>query len=102
MGAGPTALELHVGFFDPAGTGTISMRQTRAGMRRLGVLPPIINGFLGYLTQGRASFVIDVSRIAQGKHPFDSGVFDAAGEQDPAAFQALFAKAEDTLTGDEM
>src|SRR5450432_2570666 len=109
MGAGPTALELHVGFFDPAGTGTITMRQTRAGMRRLGVhwiwrvvLPPIINGFLGYLTQGRASFVIDVSRIAQGKHPFDSGVYDAAGEQDPAAFQALFAKAGDTLTGDEM
>src|SRR5882672_5329130 len=109
MGTGPTALELHVGFFDPAGTGTITMRQTRAGMRRLGVhwiwqvvLPPIINGFLGYLTQGRASFVIDVNRIAQGKHPFDTGVFDAAGEQDSAALEALFANAGETLTADDM
>ena len=109
MGTGATALELHVGFFDPAGTGMVTMGQTRDGLRRLGVhwlwrvvLPPIINGFLGYLTQGRASFVIDVGRIAQGKHPFDSGVFDAAGEQDSAAFEALFAKAGDRLTVDEM
>jgi hypothetical protein len=106
---GPTALELHVAFFDPAGTGAVTMRQTRMGMRRLGVgwiwrviLPPIINGFLGTLTRRRVSFVIDVSRIAAGKHPFDSGVFDAAGQQDLAAFDALFARAGDTLTADEM
>ena len=100
MPPGPTALELHVAFFDPAGTGAVTMRQTRLGMRRLGVrwiwrviLPPIINGFLGTLTRRRVSFVIDVDRITEGKHPFDSGVFDAAGQQDLAAFDALFASA---------
>jgi hypothetical protein len=99
MAMEPTALQRHVGFFDPEGTGVITMRQTRDGMRRLGVswlwrviLPPIINGFLGYLTQKKVSFVVDIGRIAQGKHPFDSGVFDATGAQDPVAMQALFAK----------
>jgi hypothetical protein len=105
----PSALQRHVGFFDPAETGRITMGQTRAGMRRLGVhwiwralLPPLINGFLGYLTQRRVSFVVDVARIAQGKHPFDSGVFDATGERDPAAFEALFASAGETITAAEM
>jgi hypothetical protein len=109
MDTEPTALQRHVGFFDPGGTGVVRMAQTRAGMRRLGVswiwrviLPPIINGFLGYLTQKRVSFVIDVGRIAQGKHPFDSGVFDTTGRQDPTAFDALFASAGGALTADEM
>jgi Caleosin related protein len=109
VGTVPTALQRHVGFFDPEGTGVVTMRQTRAAMRRLGVrwtwrviLPPVIHGFLGYLTQRRVSFVIDVARIAQGKHPFDSGVFDATGDQDPTAFEALFANAGEAITADEM
>jgi hypothetical protein len=108
MGTEPTALERHVGFFDPDGTGFVTIRQTREGMRRLGVvwiwrtiLPFIINGFLGYLTQRRPTFVIRVDRIAQGKHPFDSGTFDDGGHADPAAFEALFAGG-DPLTADEM
>jgi hypothetical protein len=108
MGKTPTALERHAGFFDPKGTGFVTMAQTREGMERLGVtwiwrmvLPPIINGFLGYLTEGRPSTVIRVDRIAQGKHPFDSGTFDAKGEADPAAFDALFAGG-DLLTAEEM
>jgi hypothetical protein len=108
MGTGPSALARHVAFFDPGGTGVVTLGQTRAGMRRLGVhwlwravLPPIINGFLGYLTEGRASLVIRIDRIAQGKHPFDSGVFDKTGEKDAAAFDALFAGG-DTLCAAEM
>ena len=73
---GPTALQRHAAFFDPAGTGVVTMGQTFAGMRRLGVhlvwrvlLTPIINGFLGYLTQGHPSLVIRIDRIAKGKHP---------------------------------
>jgi hypothetical protein len=91
-----TALERHAGFFDPEGTGSVTIGQTYAGLRSLGVglgwrlvLPVIINGFLGYLTQGKLSFVIAVRKIAQGKHPFDTGVFGDDGEIDEAAFAEL-------------
>jgi hypothetical protein len=105
----PAALARHAAFFDPAGTGVVTMGQTFVGMRRLGVrlvwriiLPPIIQGFLGYLTQGRPSFVIRIDRIAKGKHPFDSGVFDTSGEIDPSAFAALFEDGSDAVTAEEM
>ncbi len=105
-----TALQRHVGFFDPAGTGIVTLAQTVAGMRRLGiprvwriVLPPIIQLFLGYLTEGHLSVVIRVDRIVRGKHPFDTGVFDTTGEVDPRAFDALFASAHgDAVSADEM
>jgi hypothetical protein len=110
MGTGPSALQRHVGFFDPEATGRVTMRQTAEGMHRLGVhwvwrmvLPPIINGFLGYLTEGKPSLVIRIDRIADGKHPFDSGVFDETGEHDAAAFEALFAAAGgEALTAEEI
>jgi peroxygenase len=105
----PTALERHASFFDPQGTGLITPRQTYAGMKRLGValpwrilLTPVINGFLGYLTEGRPSLVIRIDRIAQGKHPYDSGSFGDDGGFDPAAFDALFANGATTITADEM
>lgn len=108
MGTGPSALARHVGFFDPGGTGVVTLAQTRAGMRRLGVhwawrtiLPPLINGFLGYLTEGKPSLVIRIDNIAHGKHPFDSGVFDKSGEKDTSAFDALFGNG-DTLCAEEM
>jgi hypothetical protein len=101
----PTALERHASFFDPEGTGFVTWRQTYRGMRRLGVhlpwrvlLTPVINGFLGALTQGHASFVIRIDTIAKGKHPYDSGTFDARGELDPTAFDALFADGSDAVT----
>jgi len=104
-----TALQRHASFFDPLGTGQITLAQTFRGLRRLGVrrvwriiLPPIIHGFLGYLTQGRPSLVIRIDRIAQGKHPFDSGTFDTYGELDPSAFAALFEGHGDAITADEM
>lgn len=97
-----TALERHVAFFDPAGSGRVTMGQTWAGLGRLGVslgwrllLPPIINGFLGYLTQGRLSFTVLVAKIAQGKHPFDSGTFGDDGNIDTTAMSALLAAAQD-------
>jgi hypothetical protein len=105
----PSALARHAAFFDPAATGVVTIGQTFVGMRRLGVrlvwrliLPPIIQGFLGCLTQGHPSFVIRIDRIAKGKHPFDSGVFDTDGEMDPSAFDALFANGADALTAEEM
>jgi hypothetical protein len=103
-----TALQRHAAFFDPAGTGSVTMGQTYRGMRRLGVhiwwrvlLTPVINGFLGSLTRGPL-FVIAVDRIAQGKHPYDSGTFGDDGEIDPQAFEALFARYGESITADEM
>jgi hypothetical protein len=103
-----TALQTHASFFDPDGTGSVTMGQTYAGLRKLGVhvwwrvlLTPIINGFLGALTKG-PPFVVVVAQIAQGKHPYDSGSFGDDGNFDPRAFEALFAAFGDAITADEM
>lgn len=91
-----SALERHVSFFDPDATGTVTMGQTWAGLGRLGIglgyrllLTPIINGFLGYLTQGKVSFDIVVTKIADGKHPFDTGSFGDDGQVDEKALATL-------------
>jgi hypothetical protein len=105
-----TALERHAAFFDPQGTGRVTIGQTWNGLGRLGVslgwrlvLPPIINGFLGYLTQKRPSFVILVDSIAQGKHPFDSGSFGDDGNVDETALGVLLGRATDgAITAKEM
>ena len=97
-------------FFDPDTTGKVTLGQTWTGLGRLGVglgwrvlLTPIINGFLGYLTQGRVSFDIVVSKIADGKHPFDSGSFGDDGEIDEGALAKLVeAGAGGALTAKEM
>jgi hypothetical protein len=103
-----TALQRHASFFDPAGTGLVTMGQTYAGMGRLGVrtlwkvlLTPVINLFLSILTKGPL-LVIAVDRIADGKHPYDSGTFDDHGEVDERAFEALFEAYGDAITSDEM
>ena len=105
-----SALERHVTFFDPKATGTVTIGQTWAGLGRLGIglfwrilLTPIINGFLGYLTQGRASFDIAVSKIADGKHPFDTGTFGDDGEVDEGALaKVVLAGTGGALTAKEM
>lgn len=95
-----TPLQRHVAFFDPEATGVITIGQTWAGLDRLGVgllsrvtLTPIINVFLGYLTQKKVSLDIAVSNIADGKHPFDTGGFGDDGEIDEAALAKLFEAA---------
>jgi peroxygenase len=95
-----TALQRHAAFFDPDGTGVVTLGQTWAGLGRLGVsliyrlvLPPIINGFLGYLTQRKPSFRIVVAKIADGKHPFDTGSFADDGTIDESALAQVVALA---------
>jgi len=97
---GKTALQRHVAFFDPTNTGEVTLAQTWAGLGALGVaahwrvlLTPIINGFLGYLTQKKPSFRIAIAKIDEGKHPFDSGSFGDDGEIDEAAYATLEAAA---------
>lgn len=105
-----SALERHVAFFDPESTGKVTFGQTWAGLDRLGIglgyrllLTPIINGFLGYLTQGRPSFVIIVSKIKDGKHPFDTGSFGDDGHVDETALGVLIAEGKGgALTAKEM
>ena len=105
-----SALERHVSFFDPDATGKVTIGQTWAGLGRLGIglgyrllLTPIINGFLGYLTQGKVSFDIAVSKIADGKHPFDTGSFGDDGQVDEAALSTLVATGTgQALTAKEM
>jgi hypothetical protein len=103
-----TSLQTHAAFFDPSGTGQVTMGQTYDGMRKLGVhafwrmlLTPVINGFLGHLTKG-PPFTIVVDNIAQGKHPYDSGSFGDDGAFDPQAFESLFAPYGESITADEM
>lgn len=104
-----TPLERHAAFFDPTGTGKVTVGQTYAGLNRLGVklryrlvLPVIINFFLGYLTQKKFRMTILVDKIKDGMHPYDSGSFDKEGEIDPAALNTLIAAAKGgPLTNDE-
>jgi len=95
-----TALQRHAAFFDPEGTGSVTIGQTWAGLGRLGVslvwrllLTPIINGFLGYLTQRKVSLVILIPKIADGKHPFDTGTYDDEGNIDELALAKVVALA---------
>jgi hypothetical protein len=105
-----SALQRHVAFFDPEETGKVTLGQTWAGLGRLGIglfyrilLTPIINGFLGYLTQRKVSFEIVVAKIADGKHPFDTGSFGDDGQVDQTALGKLLAIAEKgALTAKEM
>jgi hypothetical protein len=105
-----TALQRHAAFFDPGGTGKVTIGQTWAGLGRLGVslvwrvlLTPIINGFLGYLTQRRISFEILVDKIADGKHPFDTGTFGDDGRIDEIALAKVLEICGNTsITAKEM
>ncbi|OFX22589.1 MAG: hypothetical protein A2V77_18960 [Anaeromyxobacter sp. RBG_16_69_14] len=104
-----SALERHAAFFDPEGTGIVTVGQTWDGLARLGVgvgwrlvLSPIIHGFLGYLTQRKLSLDVVIARIKDGKHPFDTGVFGDDGDIDEAAFDALVAAAGEGFTAKEM
>jgi hypothetical protein len=81
-----TDLERHVSYFDPDGDGAITIAQTFRGLRNVGVVLPvaciltlIINVFLGYLTRRKLALSVSVRDIARGKHPYDTGIFDAQG-----------------------
>jgi peroxygenase len=105
----PTALQRHVMYFDPEGTGQIVYRQTYREIRNLGVgrawsalLSAIIHAALGWVTQGKPSFTIDIASIHRGKHPSDSGIFDAHGELVPERFEQLFAFAGEQGTSQKV
>jgi len=98
--SGPrTALQKHVDFFDTNHDGRISLEETYAGLRRLGVgalrsaaFASVINGALGPATSKALTLDIDTSRIQLGRHGSDTSVYDKRGRFSPARFRALFKR----------
>lgn len=91
------ALQKHVAFFDKNGDGIITYSETVAGLSELGVgwamsrvTALFINLNLGRSTTGRWTTDVDVANIAAGIHGSDTGVFDADGNYNEAAFRRLF------------
>lgn len=98
---GRTPLEKHAAFFDYNGDGLIEVQETGYGLTRLGigwarafVLARLINGPLSLATADRwidkALFRIVIRNIPRGRHPSDTGVFDAQGNFVPEAFERIF------------
>ncbi len=92
-----TALQRHVGYFDPKRTGFVTLGNTARGIRDLGfgpvlsaVLTAIIHAALvpitGFNWQGR----ISVRAIDSGIHAGDTGIFGPDGELRPLVFEELF------------
>jgi hypothetical protein len=106
--AGYTALQRHVAYFDGDDDGLVGWRETYRGIRDLGVgvgwsavLAAIIVGALGKLTGGGWT-TVRIANIHRGKHPSDTGVFDATGELDLPRFHALFASVAQSSAPDRI
>ncbi|MEJ7730521.1 MAG: caleosin family protein [Polyangiaceae bacterium] len=103
-----TALQRHVAYFDGDDDGLVGWRETYRGIRALGAgvgwsasLAAIIVLALGKLTGGGWT-TVRVANIHRGKHPSDTGVFDAAGELILPRFQALFASVAQSSAADRI
>src|SRR6478609_4879455 len=92
-----SALQKHAAFFDADSDGILTRDGTEARLQTLGissfwsgVLARVIHGFLSRIAGDPQAGTIVIARITEGKHPFDTGVYDANGNVDRAAFDALF------------
>jgi len=93
-----TPLQKHVAFFDQNQDNLITRSETTAGLRSLGLGPAssllagaVINAGLGRTTGG-SLFTVDVRNIHRGKHPQDSGVYDARGFFDAPRFESFWTE----------
>jgi peroxygenase len=112
--AGPTALQIHLSFFDKDGNGLVERTETVLSLRQLGLSQTkasaaalLIHLFLGPKTTGSwTSLDVSVKDIKLGKHGSDTGAFDADGRFVPAAFERMFAEFDanrsDSLSEKEM
>ena len=94
-----TPLQKHVAFFDRNHNGTITVGETYAGCRALGmqrvpaaIVALLINGGMGWGTSQSLLPTLNVSvgRIHRGMHGSDSEVYDADGHFDAHKFNAFF------------
>ena len=79
----PTALQKHVMFFDADANGTITLGETKAGLKRLGLGAGLSAGgalFINLgLRQAANGLSIEVAKIHKAKHTGDTGAFDGEG-----------------------
>jgi hypothetical protein len=94
---GLTALQRHVAYFDPDGTGVITLGATYRGIRDLQVLWPLALFLTGIIHLALAPLLgfnlrlhLPIARIDRGIHPGDSGIFRGDGELSRAKFDELF------------
>lgn len=105
--ATPTALQIHLSFFDKDGDGLITRTETVLSLRQLGLSSGkasaaalVIHLFLGPKTTGSwSSLDVSVKNIKLGKHGSDTGAFDAEGRFVPAAFERMFAEFDANRSG---
>jgi hypothetical protein len=90
-------LELHANFFDINHDGKVEYSETVASLKRLGVgyvareKFAILLHTVVFFKNGGESSAITVSGIAKtGRHEGDTGIFNADGAFDAAAFQRFF------------
>ncbi|MBI4349235.1 MAG: hypothetical protein HY553_20525 [Elusimicrobia bacterium] len=98
---GRTPLEKHAAFFDRDGDGVITVSETAASLRELGLgraraLFSATAIHLGLSASTRSSWwdaarlVIRIENIHKGMHPSDTGVYDAQGRFVQAEFDRIF------------
>jgi hypothetical protein len=100
VGASPrglTALQRHVAYFDPEGTGIITFGATYRGSCDLGVVGPLALFLSGLIHLALAPLIgenlkldLSIARIDRGIHPGDSGIFRGDGELSRAKLDQLF------------
>lgn len=97
---GPSALQIHLSFFDKNGDGMVTRAETTLSLRQLGLSSIkantaafLIHAFLGPKTTGSwRNLDVSVKDIKLGKHGSDTGAFDADGRFVPAAFERMFTE----------
>jgi peroxygenase len=101
-----TTLQKHVDFFDSDRDGKITYLETYQGLRRRGrgaarslVFGGVINAALGSSTSGAPSLTVDADNIDAGRHPSDTGVYDARGRFVKRKFDRLFARYDEDRDG---
>lgn len=79
----PTPLQKHVMFFDANADGTITLDETKQGLKRLGLGGGLATGgalFINLgLRQAANGLSIEVAKIHKAKHGSDTGAFDGEG-----------------------
>lgn len=100
----PTALQLHISFWDRDNDSIINPRDVYTGFRELGfgyffsLGSLLINLFFSYPTRLAHSYIPDpffriyVDSIHKAKHGSDTGVYDSNGGFRPQIFEDLFAQ----------
>jgi hypothetical protein len=99
-------LEMHAAFFDVDGDGKVEYHETVSSVRTLGATAfeatrfAVILHTAVFFKNGGHSTAITVAGIARtGRHEGDSGIWDASGAYDQAAFDRFFGRFDADRSG---